>query len=274
MDEHPYGWLSVVPPLLAITLAISTRRILTSLFAGTVCAAMIGADTVPDALYRVFEVHLWQSLIEPDHVRVFCFTLLMGAMVALLQKGGGMAGLVGRLTPLARGRRGGQLATWLMGLVIFFDDYANTLLLGSTLQPLTDRLKISREKLAYLVDSTAAPVAGLAIISTWIAGEIDYIDEGLNNAQIVGARVDSFAIFVATIPYRFYVLFALLMVPIIAILNRDFGPMLKAEQRCCSAGHDHDDAVQNGSNDAGITLHQTTVSHCYNAVLPIVATLA
>ena len=113
----------------------------------------------------------------------------------------------------------------------FFDDYANTLLLGTTFQPVTDRLKISREKLAYIVDSTAAPVAGLAIISTWVAGEVNFIDNGLEQIAFRDSGGLAFFIFVETIAYRFYPILTLLFVGIVAYSGKDFGPMWRAEKR-------------------------------------------
>ena len=141
-----------------------------------------------------------------------------------------MEAIVDGIAPLARSRRGGQLTVWLLGLIVFFDDYANTLLLGNTMQPLADRLRLSREKLAYLVDTTAAPVSGLALVSTWVATEISYVQQGLDDVQLVD-NPTAFSLFVATIPYRFYVLWALIFVPLIGLLGRDFGPMLRAELR-------------------------------------------
>ena len=116
---------------------------------------MVAADAVGADL---LEKHLWTSLCDPDHIRVFVFTALMGAMIGVVQRMGGMQGVVQALAPLARTRRSGQMLTWVLGLLIFIDDYANTLLLGHTMRPLTDRYRVSRAKLAYIVDSTAAPV--------------------------------------------------------------------------------------------------------------------
>ena len=143
----------------------------------------------------------------------------------------------------------------------FFDDYANTVLLGKTLQPLCDRLKISREKLAYLVDSTAAPVAGLAIISTWVAGEISFVQDGLNNLPD-GDQVNAFSLFINSIPYRFYALWALVFVFVIGISNRDFGPMLTAERKVFS--QDAPD-LEDQSN--------VPIAGWWNAVIPITATV-
>jgi len=236
MPPETFGVWSVLPPLLAIALAIVTRRVIVSLAAG-VClgALMLAGGNVFPTVVSLLVTHLWPSLIDWDHLRVFAFTLLMGAMIGVIHRSGGMHAIVDKLAPWARSRRGGQLVTWLLGLVIFFDDYANTLLLGTTMRPLADRLRISREKLAYVVDSTAAPVAGLAVVSTWVAGEIGYIQDGLEKAGIGGTSGDALVVFVQTIPYRFYVLWALMFVPLVAWLRRDFGPMLTAE-RAAAAG--------------------------------------
>ncbi|MCR9116542.1 MAG: hypothetical protein NXI22_06255 [bacterium] len=237
---NDFGLWSLAPPAAAITMAIATRRVVVSLLAGVLLAALIEAGGNPVAAGIIAgEDLLWDAVAGADgssHLRVFAFTLLMGAMVGVIHRTGAMKNAVDAMLPLASDRRSGQLVGWAMGLAIFFDDYANTLLLGNALRPLFDRLRISREKLAYLVDSTAAPVAGLALVSTWVAGEIGYIDEGVSNVQqAAGANcfltpVDGFALFVASIPYRFYVLFALGLVPLVALLNREFGPMVRAEQ--------------------------------------------
>ncbi len=177
---HPYGILSLLPPVVAIVLAIVTRRAALSLVVGIFFGAMVTTGGNPmTALHDTLEINLWPTLVDEGKMRVFSFTLLMGAMVGIICRSGGMKGLVNCISPLARGRRSGQMTTWALGLLIFFDDYANTILLGNTLRPLCDRLRISREKLAYLVDSTAAPVAGLALVSTWVAVEIDYVKDGL-----------------------------------------------------------------------------------------------
>ena len=261
MPEHPYGWLSVLPPIVAIVLAIATRRAVLSLLAALVAGAVITThgDLVRAAVETV-SIHLWPTVSDPEKLLVSGFTILMGATIGIINRSGGMQGLVALVTPWARTRRRGQLVTWLLGLIIFFDDYANTVLLGSTLRPLCRRLRISREKLAYLVDSTAAPVAGLALVSTWVAVEVNYVQEGLNNLPVAEYRVadhgspvrpagpdrggdeagrrrpKAFDVFVQTIPYRFYVLWTLTFVPLVALLGRDFGPMLDAERRVLAAG--------------------------------------
>ena len=229
--EH-YGFWSVVPPLIAVLLAMLTRRIILSLFSGVFAACLILSSGNPlKAVVRCVSEDLLNSLFKVEHLQVFAFTLLVGGMVGVIHSSGGMRSLVLLLEPFASDRRRGQLFTWIAGLVIFFDDYANTLLLGTTFQPVTDRLKISREKLAYIVDSTAAPVAGLALISTWVAGEVNFIGTGLQQIEVHDSGGLAFFIFVKTVLYRFYPLLALILVGIVAYSGKDFGPMWKAEEQ-------------------------------------------
>lgn len=267
---HPYGWLSLIPPLVAIGLAITTRKAVLSLAAGVVCGAFITTAGHPGiTLYHVLEFHLWPTLVDPDKLRVFAFTLAMGAMIGIVCRNGGMQGLVQIISPLANSRRRGQLIAWLSGLIIFFDDYANTVLLGGTLRPLCDRWKISKEKLAYLIDSTAAPVAGLSLLSTWVAIEIDYIHEGLLCLPLE-TNIQAMDLFIGSIPYRFYVLSALLFIPVLALTGRDFGPMWRAEKlRQCSHSMDRCKNSDHVSNKVSTPIS----AHWVNAVLPIVATI-
>ncbi|RCS49312.1 hypothetical protein DTL42_12310 [Bremerella cremea] len=229
MDHHPFGWLSLIPPLTAIALAIITRRTVLSLFVGILVGGIILADGHPlSGGWIAAKDFIWAKFWEDSKQQVFAFTLLIGGMIGLVSESGGIRGLVNLIVPWAYTRVRGQVTTWLMGLLIFFDDYANSLLLGGTMREITDRLKISREKLSYIIDSTAAPVSGLALVSTWVAAEIGYIQDGID--QITSAtKPEAFQLFLESIPYRFYSWWALLLVPMVALLKRDFGPMLTAE---------------------------------------------
>ncbi len=297
MDEQfPLGWLSLLPPLLTIVLAIVTQRVVPSLVFGIMLAvvlllptpaaqqAVLGSNfswgnyllqSMQQFCVSLCEDHLWQSLFNEDHLRVFAFTSVLGMQVALIHRAGGMQGIVAWAMPLARSRRGGQVLTWCLGMVIFIDDYANTLLLGSTMRPLTDRLKISREKLAYLVDSTAAPVSGLALVSTWVATEISAMQIGYTDAGIdIGS--ETFGIFVQTIPGRFYILYTLAFVLLCGLMCRDFGPMLSAEQRAQLAPVPPAD-IPSGSSSApasGSAELEPTQGRAWNAILPIAITVA
>lgn len=271
MQDHPYGWISLLPPLVAIALAMVTKRAAISLLLGIYCGALITNGGNPiGALVDFFEVHLWPTFADEGKLRLFSFTLLMGAMIGVISRSGGMLGLIKMVTPIAKTRRGGQLTAWMLGMVVFFDDYANTVLLGGTLRPLCDRLKISREKLAYIVDSTAAPMASLALLSTWIAVEIDYIAEGLEGVD--GANVSrAMELFIASVPYRFYAILALAMVPLLALARRDFGPMRRAEQdamRGVTAGDEHSGSV------ADPLTEPSSPTSWLVAIVPIAITLA
>ena len=247
-----FGWQSLLPPIIAIVLAIVTRRVLISLGISIVVGGALLAwrDKTDLGIFlgtldSTWNDHAYPALSDKAHLQVFLFSLTLGAMVGVIEAAGGMESLVRRLTRRIRDRRGGQCMVWLLGLAIFFDDYANTLLLGSTMRTAADRLKFSRAKLAYLVDSTAAPVAGLALVSTWVATEVNLIGEGLTSAN-VNAEVTSFSVFLASIPYRFYACLALVMVAVIAWTGRDFGPMLIEERKCQD---ENDASVTNAPND-------------------------
>lgn len=280
MSEHPFGWLSLVPPLTAIVLAILSRRVILSLLIGIFFGALVLKDwSVPAAIGHMCSDHLWSQLINRDTLHVFFFTILMGTMVGMINRAAGMRGLVNLLTPFASNRRRGQLTTWFLGLFVFFDDYANTMLLGNTLKPLADKLRIAREKLAYLVDSTAAPVAGLALISTWVAGEIGYVQAGLDSLPVDDSW-SAFSIFIQSIPYRFYVLFALIFVPLVAWMGRDFGPMLKAERAALEGRSELPplESTEAGAEAAGVRPDPTapspeTPARWFNAVIPILVTV-
>jgi Na+/H+ antiporter NhaC len=226
------AWLRLLPPLLAIGLAIVFREVNTSLILATLggCIIYFGLTDISGSVNMFCQV-LVDQLADPDHASIILFTVLLGSMIGLMNDSGGTQAVVNYLATFADNRKKGQVLTWLMGLVVFFDDYANTMLIGSAVRPLSDRLRISREKLAFLIDTTAAPIAGLAIVSTWVAFEIDQISVGLNSVGITDA-VDKTAtsIFLSTIPYRIYPIAALVMVAAVAISGRDFGSMLKAER--------------------------------------------
>jgi Na+/H+ antiporter NhaC len=229
-----YGWLSLLPPLVAIGLALVFKEVVVSLFLGVFVGALILASGNPlTAFARSIDGYMLPALADSDHATIVIFSLLLGGMVGIIGRSGGSRGIVDRLTPYATDSRRGQLATWALGVLIFFDDYANTLIVGNTMWPVTDRLRISREKLAYMVDSTAAPVASLAPISTWIGFEVGLIATALAG---LGLEMSAYEVFVQSIPYRFYPLFALVLGFTIAATGKDLGPMLAAERRAAETG--------------------------------------
>ncbi len=228
------GWTSLLPPLVAIILAILFRQVVLSLLAGVWLGAMFVFHADPfTGLLRTVDTYVIGSLSDSGHLTILVFSFLLGGMLGVIHRMGGTRGIVTVVSGWARSARSGQLSTWIMGLLVFFDDYANTLLVGTTMRPITDRLRISREKLAYIVDSTAAPVASLAVISTWIGVEVGLIHDAFVSA---GMERDAFAAFVTSLPYRFYPIFALAFGFFVALSGRDFGPMLRAERRARRQG--------------------------------------
>ena len=237
-------WYSIVPPLVAILLALIFREVLAALFAGVWLGALAYTGFNPLlATWRTVDTFIVPALADDSgQTQIVVFSLLLGGMVGIIARNGGTLGIVEAVSPVATTPRRGKLATWLAGLTIFFDDYANTLIVGTTMRPITDRLRISREKLAYLVDSTAAPVAAIVPISTWVGYEISLIDQGLQlaaeqnapaNPELAASLASSsaFTVFLSTIPYLFYPLLALVLVALVSYTNRDLGEMATAERR-------------------------------------------
>ncbi len=225
------GFWSLMPPVIAILFAIWLKDVYVALLAAVYSGSLVLAGWDP-----------WQALknlLDPGHhgilaqvsdswnMQVVVFTLFLGAMIQVMSRSGGTQAFVHRLSGLTTTRERGQLLTWVMGLLVFFDDYANTMLVGGAMRPVTDRLRISREKLAFLIDSTAAPIAGLAIVSTWVGVEVGYIGDGFESLGM--EKNISYVVFLKTIPFRFYPLFLIAFVFFVAATGRDFGPMLAAE---------------------------------------------
>jgi Na+/H+ antiporter NhaC len=172
--------------------------------------------------------------VQSFQLAVLGFVFVLIAMVTVVVRAGGIAGVADRFVVFARSARSTRLISFLLGLCVFFDDYANTLIVGGTMRPLADRMRISREKLAWIVDSTAAPVAGLSILSTWVAFEVSQFAPQLG---VVGLdEAAGYSVFLQTVPYRFYCILSLVLVAVVCLTSRDFGPMLLAEQRAHRTG--------------------------------------
>src|SRR6056297_1049185 len=229
------AWFSLLPPLIAILMALIFREVVTALFAGVWlgATAVTGFDPLA-GLFRSIDTYLMPAVADGGHVSIIMFSLLLGGMVGLVARNGGTDGIVAAVSPFATSKRRGKLATWAAGMAIFFDDYANTLVVGNTMRPITDRLKISREKLAYLVDSTAAPIACIALVTTWVGYEVGLIRDAM--ASIPGLDLNPYLVFLNSIAYSFYPLLALVMVFSVVGFGRDLGPMLVAERRARHEG--------------------------------------
>lgn len=236
MTDASYGWLSIVPPLLAIGLAIATRQVIVSLTAGIWVGWVIHAGGNPLSGTATAIQTLVAVFGEAGQTRVVVFTMLMGSLLLLLQRGGGIDGFlawVGRWRWSAS-RRGAQLMASLIGLGVFIESTITCLVVGTVSRPLFDRLRISREKLAYICDSTSAPVCMLIPFNGWGATVL-----GLLTVQAAaGALGDAtpFGVFVAAVPLNFYAVLAVLLVFVVAGTGWDIGPMKRAERRAREQG--------------------------------------
>ncbi len=228
------GWISVLPAILAIAIALTLRNVipalLLGLWLGATALQSFTVEGVGLGLLDSFQVFVKGAVADSDRASIILFTMMIGGMVGIITRNGGMASIVLAIVSRAKTAVSGQVAVWLMGLMIFFDDYSNTLVVGNTARSLTDHLKISREKLAYIVDSTAAPVACIALITTWIGYQIGLIDQALRTIDELG-DVQAYSVFIKSIPYSFYPILAIVFVLLVAATGLDFGPMYKAEVR-------------------------------------------
>lgn len=264
------AWLSIVPPLLAILLALLFRQVVISLILGIYAGAVFIYDYNPvSGLLRLMDVYIINAISDISHVQIIVFTLLFGGMIGIISKSGGTRGIANVITRFAKTRKSTLISAWFSGLVIFFDDYANTLIVGNLMRPVTDKMKISREKLSFIVDATAAPVASIFIISSWIGYEVGLIHDGLN---IIGSDVNAYSTFLATIPFRFYPIMMLVFVFMVSYFQRDFGPMYRAEKRALDEDKpaadnlDSNDELEATSNMFG----NDEKAKWYNGVIPIV----
>lgn len=228
------AWWSLLPPLLAIALALLLRQVVLALVGGVWLGAWLVAGGEPfTPLLRVADTYLLDAYADRDHLQIILFTLLLGGMLGVITRAGGLRAIVRALSRRVRSDRGVQASAYLLGLLIFFDDYANTLFVGATMRPLADRYRVSREKLAYLIDSTAAPVANLALIGTWIGFEVSLIADSF---KATGIALEPYWAFVQSLPYRFYPIFALVFIAWLLVWRRDFGAMYRAEVRARTTG--------------------------------------
>ena len=283
-----YGVWTLIPPLLALLLAFLTRNVILSLFLGVLSGAWMIALVSGDLLGSISGAffsstdYFVGTLADRWDAGIIMQVLVIGALIALITRMGGMRAIADLVVKVAKGPRSAQITMWISSWVIFFDDYANALIIGPIMRPLCDKYRISREKLAYIVDSTAAPVAGIMLISTWIGTELVNINEGLTIAGITG--VTAYGIFIDTIPYRFYNIMALFFVFATAFLLRDFGPMLKAEVRARTTGETInpgsevmetekviDEEKEEIKEDYGIlkSSKKVTPPNIWNAIIPV-----
>ncbi len=220
-SSHFYNtFWALIPSFVAIILALITREVYSSLFIGITVGAVLAANgNFEKTLENIFTNGIVASVSDPYNVGILVFLIMLGSIVSLMNKAGGSAAFGRWADDHIKTRRGAQLSTILLGILIFIDDYFNCLTVGSVMRPVTDRHKISRAKLAYLIDATAAPVCIIAPISSWAAAVSGFVPDG-----------SGLALFIRTIPYNFYALLTIVMMLTITIKNVDYGPMMKFEK--------------------------------------------
>ncbi len=265
-------WMSVLPPIIAILIALIFKEVFSALFLGI----LIGTTTtfyyqgssmfisVFKGVFAIADTYILESLFDRGHLSIIVFSMMIGAMVNLITKNGGMKGVVDKLSGLARTRKSGQFVTWLMGVIIFFDDYANTLVVGNTMRPVTDRLKISRAKLAYIVDSTAAPIAAIAFITTWIGAELTYIQDGID---AIGIEQNAYQVFLSSLAYSFYPVFSLIFILIIIFTGRDYGAMYHSEKKMIEQGRADENGLSYSAKE--LTVDEGVKTKARNAIIPV-----
>ncbi|WDV47264.1 Na+/H+ antiporter NhaC family protein [Clostridiaceae bacterium M8S5] len=275
MDEAilHYGLWSLLPPIIAIILAFTTKQVLPSIFIAIIVGATITSKgNVFTGFTQTIHKYIAGSVADEGHAGIIVFDIALGGMIGIVAKSGGAKAIALWLGKKARNARRAMIATWAMGLAIFFDDYSNTLLVGTTMRPLTDERRISREKLAFLTDATAAPVASMAFISTWIAYEIGLLKDAFDS---IGVQVNTYSAFMQSIPFRFYSILMLVFVLFIAVTGRDYGPMLKAERRARKTGKlVADGAVPLASKElTEMEIKEDIPLRAINAIIPVLTVI-
>jgi len=238
MDAINVGFLSVIPPIIAIALALLTKEVISSLIIGILSGTFIYAlNTTTGGVISIITktADVTMSLMTSkmgDNAAILLFLGLLGALVTVITKAGGSKAYGEWASKKIKARSGAQLSTALLGLLIFIDDYFNCLTIGTVMRPVTDKHKISHAKLAYIIDATAAPVCIIAPISSWAASVISQMD---------GTGLDGMSSFIQTVPFNLYAILTIIMVVVLCVSNLEFGPMAKFEE----------DALKRGILDSG-----------------------
>lgn len=267
-----FGVLTLLPPVVAIALAFITKETILSLFFGVfigefmLCANDLNIVGSAVNAFLAIGHEVISCMADPWNAGIILQCLLIGGVIQLITKMGGAKALADSLAKRANTPRKAQLITWFLGLCVFFDDYANSLIIGPIMRPVMDKLKVSREKLAFVVDATAAPVAGIAIISTWIGLEISLIAAGF---KTIGMNVSGFGIFFQTIPYRFYNILILIFVVMSSLTLYEFGPMKKAEQKARARKDSESIEIPQVSSFEEIQPVEGIKLTVWNAIIPI-----
>lgn len=231
--EH-MGWLSLVPPLVAVILAIITKNVIISLFSGVYVGVLILVGGRPlEATMETIGNFLFPQVADSYNAAVLVLLFFIGGFVALMEKSGGGAALASNAVKYINSKAKAQISAWFGGIIIFFSDLGTPLIVGPVFEKIFDKAKISREKLAWIIDSTSSPVAVLIPFIGWGVYIMGLIKSEFDKLNITASEFDTL---IQVIPFQFYAILTILMVPLVAITKLDFGPMGKAERRVQQTG--------------------------------------
>ena len=273
-NADKFGILTILPPLVAILLAFITKNVVISLFLGTISGCFLLEISGNNIVYAIIHSFLdfvqraLNSLADTWNAGIVLQVMVIGGVISLVGKMGGAKAIAEALAKRAKTPRSAQLITWILGVLVFFDDYANSLIVGPIMKPVADKMKISRERLSFIIDATAAPIAGIMIVSTWIGLEVGLIKDGFES---IGLNTDAFGVFLNTIPYRFYNILILIFVVSTSYFLRDFGPMRKAEikaRRGDISARNKEIALDKATEDEMAPKEGVKLS-VWNAIIPI-----
>lgn len=272
INSMKFGWFTILPPLVAIVLAFITKNVVISLFVGILSGSFLMNLSGGNVFYALIQAFLdfvqrsLNSLADPWNAGIVLQVMAIGGVISLVSRMGGAKAVAEALAKKAKSPMSAQIITWLLGIFVFFDDYANSLIVGPIMKPVADKMKISRERLAFIIDATAAPVAGIAIISTWIGLELGLIKDGFAS---IGQEVDAFGIFLSTIPYRFYNILILIFVVVTSVMLREFGPMRKAEIRARKGITFNKEVAIDKEMEDEVKVKEGVKLSIWNAIIPI-----
>lgn len=268
--------ISLIPPFLSIVLAFKYKNVFLSLglglYAGIVIDTFIkGTGFIFSFILGIFNlpVYLTVSLGTEGNAGIVMQILLISGLIYLLSYTGGLSSFATFISRFAKTRTKSQFITWCMGLLVFFDDYANALIVGPVMRNITDKAKVSREKLAFIIDATAAPIAGIFIISTWIGYEISLISEQLT---AVGIDTPPMQVFLQSIPFRFYNILMLIFIILTIYTKREFGPMYKAQVRALKGNPKNDEQGINEETSSinDMEINENYKARAYEGIIPLI----
>lgn len=268
MEMIDVGWLSILPPVIAIVLALMTKEVISSLIVGVFSGTLIYAFSTGGGIVRATEVAL--TLMGEKlggNAAIILFLGLLGALVAVITMAGGSKAYGEWASSKIKTKKGAQLGTSLLGALIFIDDYFNCLTIGTVMRPVTDKHGISRAKLAYIIDATAAPVCIIAPISSWAASVVSQ----MNGLEVNGQALNGMETFIATIPYNLYAILTLIMVVVLCITSIEFGPMAKFEKEARKGQGNLEMGAAGEDEDELAHMKISSKGSVFDLIIPIVS---